>query len=63
MAKMVLETKCLVNILHADIKNIDGVSMGQMVIQLPDDEQSAARAINYLRAHQIDVEEVATHVG
>jgi len=63
MAKMILETKCLVNILHADMKNIDGFAFGQMVIQLPEDELSAARAINYLRSHQITVEEVGSHVG
>lgn len=42
MAKMILETKCLVNILHADMKNIDGFAFGQMVIQLPEDEMSTA---------------------
>ncbi len=63
MARMVLETKCLVNILHADMKNIDGMTFGQMVIQLPEDELCAARAINYLRTHQVTVEEVGTDVG
>jgi len=63
IAKMVLETKCLVNILHADMKNIDGFAFGQMVIQLPEDELSVARAVHYLRSHQITVEEVGTHVG
>lgn len=63
MAKMILETKCMVNILHADMTNIDGITFGQMVIQLPEDEISASRAIQYLRAHQITVEEVGNHVG
>lgn len=63
MAKMILETKSMVNILHADMKNIDGISFGQMVIQLPEDEISASRAIHYLRSHQIAVEEVGNHVG
>ncbi|KNZ43024.1 ABC transporter [Acetobacterium bakii] len=63
MAKMILETKCMVNILHADMKNIDGITFGQMVIQLPEDELSASRAINYLRANQITVEEVEGDVG
>lgn len=58
ISKMVLETKCLVKIVFADMKEIDGVSFGQMVIQLPEDELAASRAINYLRSHQIGVEEV-----
>ncbi|MBC3796674.1 ATP-binding cassette domain-containing protein [Acetobacterium tundrae] len=58
MAKMVLETKCLIKIVHADMKDIDGVSFGQMVIQLPEDELTASRAIYYLRSRQIGVEEV-----
>jgi len=63
MAKMIMETKSMVNILYADMKNIEGVTYGQMVIQLPEDELSASRAIQYLRSHQITVEEVDSHVG
>ena len=63
MAKMILETKCMVNILHADMKNIDGITFGQMVIQLPEDELSTSRAIHYLRSHKIIVEEVGNDVG
>ncbi|HEY5555601.1 methionine ABC transporter ATP-binding protein [Acetobacterium sp.] len=63
MAKMIMETKSMVNILYADMKNIEGVTYGQMVIQLPEDELSASRAIQYLRSHQITVEEVESHVG
>jgi D-methionine transport system ATP-binding protein len=37
IAKMVVETKCLVNILHAELQNIEGVSYGQMVVQFGDD--------------------------
>ncbi|MBK5244246.1 MAG: ATP-binding cassette domain-containing protein [Eubacteriaceae bacterium] len=63
IAKMILETKAMVNIIYADMKNIEGFTYGQMVIQLPEDELSASRAINYLRSHQITVEEVGSNVG
>ncbi len=58
IAKMVLETKCLVNIQYADMKNIEGDSYGQMVVQFSDDERSLSKAINYLESHQVTVEEV-----
>ncbi|MGV8906676.1 MAG: methionine ABC transporter ATP-binding protein [Acetobacterium sp.] len=63
MAKMILETKAMVNILYADMKNIEGATYGHMVIQLPEEDLCASRAINYLRSHQISVEEVDSHVG
>ncbi len=58
IAKMVLETKCLVNIQYADMKNIEGDSYGQMVVQFSDDNRCSAKAINYLESHQVTVEEV-----
>lgn len=58
IAKMVLETKCLVNIQYADMKNIEGDSYGQMVVQFSDDNHCSAKAINYLESHQVTVEEV-----
>jgi len=63
MAKMILETKAMVNILYADMKNIEGFTYGHMVIQLPEEDLCASWAINYLRSHQITVEEVDSHVG
>jgi D-methionine transport system ATP-binding protein len=55
---MVLESKTPVNIMFADTKDIDGKAFGQMVIQLPDDENGYNRIINYLKTHQIPYEEV-----
>ncbi|MGL4606152.1 MAG: methionine ABC transporter ATP-binding protein [Eubacteriaceae bacterium] len=63
IAKMVLETKTLVNIIHADMKNIDGVTYGQMVVQFPEDDLCISKAIHYLKAHQITVEDGGQHVG
>ena len=58
VAKMILECRAMVNILYADMKNIDGTARGQMVIQLPEDETTAAKVLSYLRANGLTVEEV-----
>ncbi len=58
ISNMVLESKTPVNILFADTKDIDGKAFGQMVIQLPDEENGYNKIINYLKTHQIPYEEV-----
>ncbi len=58
IANMVLECKTPVNILFADTKDIDGKAFGQMVIQLPEDEISRRKIMNYLSVNQIPHEEV-----
>ncbi len=58
IANMVLECKTPVNILFADTKDIDGKAYGQMVLQLPEDENGQKKIINYLRSNQIPYEEV-----
>ncbi len=58
IANMVMECKTPVNILFADTKDIDGKAFGQMVIQLPEDENSRRKIMNYLSVHQIPHEEV-----
>lgn len=62
IARMILECKALINIMHADMKTIDGTVRGQMVIRLPEDSASAERVLNYLRANNLTVEEVAENV-
>lgn len=58
IANMVMECKTPVNILFADTKDIDGKAYGQMVLQLPEDENGQRKIINYLRTNQIPYEEV-----
>ena len=48
--------------MFADTKDIDGKAFGQIVLQLPDDNQKAEKMINYLRNSGILVEEVDTYV-
>lgn len=61
-ARMILDCKATVNIMFADMKNIDGTAMGQMIVQLPQDEDTAERVIGYLRAHGLTVEELRHYV-
>ena len=58
IANVVLECGCPINILYADTRNIDGSAFGQMVIQLPEDELSTNRVLNYLKNKGITYEKV-----
>ena len=58
IANMVLDCKEAVNIIFANSKNIDGKAFGQIVVQLPDDERTAAKMLAYLRARNLPFEEV-----
>lgn len=63
LADMILACKSPVNILFADTKEIDGKAFGQLVIQLPQDEDAAEKIVKYLRAKKLTVEEVKGYVG
>lgn len=63
IANMVLECKAPVNILMADTKDIGGIAHGQMILQLPEDEASAAKMVHYLQERKLTVEEVDSYVG
>ena len=58
VSNMVLECKAPVNIMFADTKNIDGKAYGQMILQLPEDERAAKRALSYLETQNVHTEEV-----
>ena len=49
LSNMILACKVPVNIIHAETRDINGTAMGQMVIQLPEDEVDANRVANYLK--------------
>ena len=57
VSNMVLECKAPVNIMFADTKDIDGRAYGQMILQLPEDERAAKRALAYLETQNVHVEE------
>lgn len=58
IANMILACKVPVNIMHADTRDIEGKAMGQMLIQLPEDEVDANRIRNYLKTSGVAFEEV-----
>ena len=58
IANMILACKVPVNIMHADTRDIEGKAMGQMLIQLPEDEVDANRIRNYLKTSGVVFEEV-----
>ena len=62
LANMILASKVPVNILYASTKDIGGTAYGQMIIQLPEDEADAARALHYLKTVQVPYEEVSGDV-
>lgn len=48
LANMILECRAVVTILYANTKDIDGKAVGQMVLQLPEDEKAVLRIKAYL---------------
>ena len=63
IANMILEFRKPVSILESNISSINGNSRGQMIIQLPDDEELANKMINYLDSSKsVVVEEVKDNV-
>lgn len=58
IANMILECKSPVNIMFADTRNVEGKAMGQMIIQLPDDELTASKMRHFLDQQDVVVEEV-----
>ncbi len=58
IANMILASKVPLNIMYAATKDINGTALGQMIVQLPEDEGEANRALNYLIAAKVPFEEV-----
>ena len=58
VANMVLACGEAVNILAADTKLIDGKALGQMVLQLPENEAAAERMLAFLDQEKVSYTEV-----
>lgn len=58
IAGLVKECGIQVNILSADIKRLNGKSYGQMLIEMPKDDDSRKKIIGYLEKHDLTVKEV-----
>ncbi len=63
IGNMVLAFKSPVNILYANTRNLDGVAKGEMVLQLPEDEQLSGKMITWLKNAKLSVEELENYVG
>ena len=53
LSNIILSCGVPLNILHAETKDIYGKAYGEMILQLPEDNRSAARVKNYLNANNI----------
>jgi D-methionine transport system ATP-binding protein len=62
VADMVLRFRKTVNIIYADTRNIGGRAFGQMVIQLPEEDDTAEKMMEYLFSKGVAVEEVKDYV-
>ena len=63
IANLVLTYRTPVNILYADTKNIGGAAEGEMILQLPEIEETAEKMIEYLWETNMGVEELSSDVG
>ena len=62
IASLAIDCGVKVNILGADTRNIDGKAFGTMLLELPENEAEAAKAIHYITSQKdITVEEVTEH--
>lgn len=57
ISEMVLECQAPVNILYADLKEIDGAMYGQMLIELPEESREAEKIISWLKKSHVDWQE------
>ena len=62
IANMVLKFRQPVNILKADTKNVEGIARGEMILQLPEDEQMQESMKEYLKERGLAVEEAEGYV-
>lgn len=51
-----------INIIYANIQQIGGKGLGQMIVELPKDERCEQLALDYFRMQNVWAEEVAGHV-
>lgn len=57
IANMILAFKMPVNIMKADTRNVGGTAKGEMILQLPDNKETAEKMVAYLKNHNLAVEE------
>ena len=63
ISNIVLRAKAPVNIMYAQTRDVGGTARGQMVIQLPENEEQQREILQYLHFAQIPFEEIDTVRG
>lgn len=58
ISNMILDCKIPINIMHADTRNMDGIAVGQMIIQTPPSEEDYNKVLTYLKSKGVKIEEV-----
>lgn len=59
LSDLIMNCKVPVNLIFANLKEIDGKVLGQTVIELPADEAEQNRALHFLKANHVNFEEVS----
>lgn len=59
IGNIILETKTPINILYANTNTVNGNAEGEMLLQLPSDNEKADRIIEYFKEKGLDPEEVS----
>ena len=62
ISNLALECKAAVNILYANTRNVNGTAMGQMLLQLPQDETTVLRVKQWLKDRNITFKEETLNV-
>jgi len=63
ISDLAMQCHVAVNIRFADTREVNGKLFGQMILQLPEDERAAKRALAYLETQNIHAEEVADYAS
>lgn len=63
IANLVCETGEKVNILSANTKSVGGIGFGQMILELPSQEEGAKKVIAYMEKHGVMISEVIKEGG
>ncbi len=58
IGNMTLQFKMPVNIMYANTRDLNGQAAGEMILQLPEDQDTASKMIQYLKDRRLSVEEV-----
>ncbi len=58
IGNMTLQFKTPVNIMYANTRDLNGQAAGEMILQLPEDQDTASKMIQYLKDRRLSVEEV-----